>query len=139
MKSSKLERSEMNGVAASLVPLPGPDPHSDLSEASPETIKAEIARTRAHMDDRLSQLGRKFRPRVNMGMIQIPLIVLASLLAGFAAYRMASPKRKAGPKASINRFKVRTAGMRDHFRTLQLAVSVIRKGKPAILIVEPPK
>lgn len=109
-----------------------------LNDASPETIKDEIARTRAHMDERLSQLGRKIRPRLELRKLQLPLIILVSLVAGLAAFGMARSKRKTGAKAAVTRFKVRTAGMRDHIRTLQLVVSVIRKGKPAILIVEPP-
>lgn len=112
---------------------------ADLENASPEAIRDEIARTRAHMDERLSLLGRKIRPRMRSEYLRIPMAVLAAMLAGYVAYRLA--RRSSGPKPgpSVTRFKVRTSGMLDHIRTLQLAASVVRKGKPAILIVEPRK
>jgi hypothetical protein len=126
--------------ATPLVPTtPAPASAADLEKASPEAIKEEIARTRAHMDERLYQLGRKMRPRLEGRYLWLPLAIVAAFLAGSAAYLLA--RRASHPKAgpTVTRFKVRTAGMIDHIRTLQLAASVLRKGKPAILIVEPRK
>lgn len=120
-------------------PKPAPASAADLEKASPEAIKNEIARTRAHMDERLSQLGRKIRPGIELRNLRLPMALLAACAAGIAAYFLARRAAKTGSGPTVRRFKVRTAGMMDHIRTLQLAASVVRKGKPAILIVEPRK
>lgn len=126
----------------------------DWFRAEPDEIKAEIARTRAHMDEHLSQLGRKLKPRVNVSRLQIPFAAAFMALAGALLTRrflfrsrrrtwMGMPvtdsrKPRSGIKA--DRFRVRSAvGALDNIRALQLAYAVARKGKPAVYIVEPRK
>ena len=128
----------------------------DWFQASPDEIKEEIARTRAHMDLLLSQLGRKLRPKLfisklKLARLQMPLAALFIAISGVVVFRAIRPKSK--PKAWMGRFnrqigriqtsakvkrlEVRSAGILDQFRALRLAASVARKGKPAIYIVEP--
>ncbi|MDB5102830.1 MAG: hypothetical protein JWP91_519 [Fibrobacteres bacterium] len=119
----------------------------DWNDASPDEIKAEIARTRAHMDARLSDLGRKFKPKVNVKRARIPAAVLAAALTGFLLFRAFRPKsklvswsrRKKPASARMQRLKVKSAGMADYVRAIGLVMNVIRKGKPAVFIVEPGK
>lgn len=118
----------------------------DLNSASPDEIKAGIARTRAHMDERLTDLGRKIRPgaklRIRMRRAKIPLAAGAAALCAFLAYRAAraavkSKSERHGPKAGINRLKIKSAGVFDYVRALRLLATTIRKGKPGIFIVDP--
>jgi hypothetical protein len=116
----------------------------DWHAASPDQIKAEIARTRAHMDERLSDLGRKIRPRINPKWVQIPLASLFALATGFIIFRAVRPKsklaawsRKSHPSARVQRLKIKSAGMFDYIHALRLLSTIVRKGKPAVFIVEP--
>ena len=120
----------------------------DWHDASPDEIKAEIARTRAHMDERLSDLGRKLKPKVNMKRLQSPVAALSIAVAGFLLFRALRPKSKLvawsrskhkRPGARIERLKVKSAGMFDYVRALRMLMTVVRKGKPAVFIVEPGK
>ncbi|HKP96667.1 MAG TPA: DUF3618 domain-containing protein [Fibrobacteria bacterium] len=128
-----------------------PAPQVDWFQAGPDEIKAEIARTRAHMDALLSQLGRKFKPRLNLSRLQVPLAALFLAVSGIVVFR--AIRRRSKPKAWTDRFgerigriqnsakakrpEVRSAGILDQVRALRLAASAARSGKPAIYIVEP--
>lgn len=59
----------------------------DLSEASPEEIKAEIASTRELMNDHLSQLGRKFKPRLKPAYLWISLTGFIFGVGAYLVYR----------------------------------------------------
>jgi hypothetical protein len=130
----------------------------DWFQASPDEIKSEIARTRAHMDLLLSQLGRKLRPKIfvsklKLARLQIPLAALFIAVSGIVVFRAIRPEPK--PKAwmgkfqgklgriqnsaKVKRLEVRSAGLFDQIRALRLAAAVARKGKPAVFIVEPRK
>ena len=114
----------------------------DWNGATPDEIKAGIARTRAHMDERLSDLGRKIKPGANLRRAKIPLAAAAAALCALLAYWAARSVVKArsenhGPKAGINRLKVKSAGVFDYVRALRLLATTIRKGKPGIFIVDP--
>ena len=118
----------------------------DWNSASPDEIKAGIALTRAHMDERLTDLGRKIRPgtklRVRLRKSKIPLAAGAAALCALLAYRAAravvkSRSERHGPKAGIRRLKVKSARVFDYVRALRLLATTISKGKPGIFIVDP--
>jgi hypothetical protein len=132
--------------------MPGtetPSLHIDWYRASPDEIKAEIARTRAHMDEHLRQLGRKIRPGVRAKGLGVSFAALALTAVGALAIgafrrrlrtRTLGGKMRAGMKGSnvkVKRFRIRSFGAFDQIRAMQLAVSMFRKGKPAVFIVEP--
>jgi hypothetical protein len=126
-----------------------PSLHIDWYKASPDEIKAEIARTRAHMDEHLRQLGRKIRPGAGAKGLGASFAALALAAIGILAIgafrrrmraRTWSGRMKAGMRGSnvrVKRFRIRSFGALDQIRVLQLAVSMFRKGKPAVYIVEP--
>jgi hypothetical protein len=123
----------------------------DWYKAGPDEIKAEIARTRAHMDKHLAQLGRKIKPKLNLRRLQIPVAAFLLLTAGWVAFRMIRRRSKLKTwsgrirswndrsNVKVKKIKLRSAGILDQIRALQLAVAAVRKGKPAIFIVEPRK
>jgi hypothetical protein len=143
-KPIKTEAAPPSGKTASKI---------DWYRASPDEIKAEIARTRSHMDEHLAQLGRKIKPKMNLKRMQIPVAALSVMMAGFLVFRLIRRRsklktwsgrvqagvRSAGANAKVKRLKVRSAGFLDQVRAVRLAVDVARKGKPAIFIVEPRK
>jgi hypothetical protein len=111
----------------------------DWTQASPDEIEESIAITRANLDRHLRQLKRKFAPQARLRRMAMPgLIVAGSLLAGGLV--LALTRRKRHPvQAKITRLKVRSAGVRDRIHALRLVLAMIRKGKPAVFIVEPGK
>jgi hypothetical protein len=132
--------------------MPGTETPSlqiDWYRASPDEIKAEIARTRAHMDEHLRQLGRKIRPGVGAKSLGVSVAALALTAVGALAIgavrrrlrtRTWGGRMKAGMKAPnvrVKRFRMRSFGALDQIRAMQLAVSMFRRGKPAVFIVEP--
>ena len=115
---------------------------NDWNTASPDEIKAGIERTRAHMDERLTDLGRKIRPGARLRKAKIPLAAGAAALCALLAYRASravvkSRSERHGAKAGIKRLKVKSAGMFDYILALRLLATTIRKGKPGIFIVDP--
>jgi hypothetical protein len=60
------------------------------------------------------------------------------LLAGGLVWAMTRHKRHP-VRSKVTRLKVRSAGVRDRIHALRLVLSMIRKGKPAVFIVEPGK
>jgi hypothetical protein len=113
---------------------------TDWNHSSPDEIKYEIARTRAHMDERLSDLGRKLKPRVNLKRLQIPAAAVFAAVTGLLIFRAVRPRPfKVKAKAKVTRLKVKSAGMFDYLRALKMLTTVVRKGKPAVFIVEPGK
>jgi len=128
-------------------------PEIDLDHASTAEIKAEIGRTRMHMDEHLSQLGDKLKTKASSAYLWIPIGGLLLGAIGYAAFRMvgkvSKPKKwsdrvqggvdKFIGASAVEKLQVRSAGIFDQIRMLRLAVSAARKGKPAIYIVEPRK
>lgn len=111
----------------------------DWTQASPDEIEESIAVTRASLDRHLQQLKRKFAPQARLRRMAMPLMIVSgSLLAGGLV--LALTRRKRHPvQTKITRLKVRSAGVRDRIHALRLVLAMIRKGKPAVFIVEPGK
>ena len=111
----------------------------DWTQASPEEIEESIVLTRARLDRHLEQLRGKFAPKPGLRRIGLGIAIAAGgLLAGAFVWRLA--RRDRHPvQARITRLKVRSAGMGDRVRALRLLLTVIRKGKPAVFIVDPGK
>lgn len=111
------------------------EPAKDYSKASPEEIMADIERTRAHMDETLDHLGRKLHPGPKGRAAAWGLAAAAVGTLAWLAFRA---------------FRGRKHPHRPHFkwheaRVLEQAVlaaklaQAARKGKPAIIVVEPRK
>jgi hypothetical protein len=111
----------------------------DWTQASPEEIEESIAVTRMSLDRHLEQLKGKFAPRARLRRLALPIgIAAASLLAGGLVWALTRSKRHPA-HARMTRLKVRSMGMRDRVHALRLVLAMIRKGKPAVFIVEPGK
>jgi hypothetical protein len=122
------------------VPKHKPGSRIDWFNAGPDQIKDEIARTRAHMDEHLSQLGRKFQPGAKFKRVGIPIAAaMAMAVSGLMVFRgfRRHGRRGRGAAAKVERLKIKSAGMWDQVRAVRLALNLARKGKPAIFIVEP--
>jgi hypothetical protein len=101
------------------------------------------------MDEHLRQLGRKIRPGVRAKGLGVSFAALALTAVGALAIgavrrrlraRTLGGRMRAGMKGSnvkVKRFRIRSFGAFDQIRAVQLAVSMFRKGKPAVFIVEP--
>ncbi len=111
----------------------------DWTQGSPEEIEESLAVTRASFDRHLAQLKGKFAPRARLRKIAMPLaIATGGLIAGGLVWSLV--RRKRHPvHARITRMKIRSAGIRDRVHALRLVMAMIRKGKPAVFIVEPGK
>jgi hypothetical protein len=111
----------------------------DWTQASPEEIEESIAVTRASLEHHLEQLKGKFAPRARIRKLALPLaIAAAGLIAGGIVLALGRRKRRP-VQARISRLKIRSAGVRDRVHALRLVMAMIRKGKPAVFIVEPGK
>jgi Protein of unknown function (DUF3618) len=106
-------------------------------DASPEDIAADIERTRAHMDETLSKLGRRIRPRLPGRQAGIALGVLAAGLLAFLGYRRVTGSRKRGRSDRSPRW--RNARVLEQVMLAKNLAMAARKGKPAIIVVEPRK
>jgi hypothetical protein len=111
----------------------------DWTQASPEEIEESIALTRQSLDRHLEQLKEKFAPRARLRKFALPAaLALAGALAGGLTWSLT--RRKRHPvQTKITRLKVRSMGIRDRVHALRLVLAMIRKGKPAVFIVEPGK
>jgi hypothetical protein len=111
----------------------------DWTQASPEEIEESIAVTRASLDRHLEQLKGKFAPRAKLRKAALPMVIAAAgLIAGGLVW--AFIRRDRHPvQARISRIKIRSMGVRDRIHALRLVMAMIRKGKPAVFIVEPGK
>lgn len=127
---------------------------ADYAKASPEDIAADIERTRARMDETLLLLSRKLRPRYpgKAALAVIGLAAFAALAAlgwaGFRGYRLRHSLR--GRLAGTSRKGLRRVGSmgrswlswrragigEQSLLAARLALAV-RKGKPAVIVVEP--
>lgn len=109
----------------------------DWTQASPDEIEESIALTRASLDRHIQQLKSKFAPRARLRRIAIPLVIAAGgLLGGGLVWKLTSRKRHP-VQTKLKRLRIRSAGVRDRIYALRLVLSMIRKGKPAVFIVEP--
>ena len=115
--------------------VPDGKPAKDYGKASPEEIMADIERTRAHMDETLDHLGQKHHPGPKG---KAAAWGLAAAAAGTLAW------------LAIRAFRGRRSRPRPHFKWHQARVleqamlaaklaQAARKGKPAIIVVEPRK
>lgn len=127
----------MNTDSAGTTPgsINGKHPGLDYATASPEAIMAEIERTRAHMDETLDNLGKQlhFGPKGKA-----------------AAWGVAATGIGILVWLAIRGYLGRKTRRRPHFkwheaRVLEQAVlagrlaRAVRKGRPAIIVVEPRK
>lgn len=105
-------------------------------DASPEDIAADIEKTRAHMDETLSELGRRIRPRLPGKPIGIALGAVAAGLIAYLAYRaFGSRKRHRSDRSP----RWRDARVLEQVMLAKKLAMAARKGKPAIIVVEPRK
>jgi hypothetical protein len=111
----------------------------DWTQASPEEIEESIAVTKASLDAHLEQLKGKFAPRARIRKMALPAaIAAAGLIAGGLVWSLAR-RRRHPVQTRITKLKVRSMGIRDRVHALRLIMAMIRKGKPAVFIVEPGK
>ncbi len=68
-----------------------PSTHETIDQ-TPEEIKAEITSTRERMDEHLSQLGGKLKPKVKPAFILIPLAGIMVGIGAYFAYRKFRPR-----------------------------------------------
>jgi hypothetical protein len=112
----------------------------DYSKADPDEIVADIERTRAHMDETLALLGRKLRPKVPRQTLRIASWIAGGLLIAGLAYRTFGPPRRhrhhRNRKASS---RWREARLWEQAMLAGKLAQAARKGKPAIIVVEPRK
>lgn len=118
---------------------------TDWEKQSLSQIKAGIARTRNHMDERLADLGRKIGPRGALKRARIPLSILGAGVSAYVIYRIAraagvkTPWSKPKPQSRIREFKLRSAGKLEYLKALLLLARTVRKGGTGVFIVEPAK
>lgn len=108
----------------------------DYGRAAPEAIRADIEKTRAHMDETLALLGRKFRPDLFKRGRKIAAAVTAVLLGGLGlALVLTGRTRKRKRYASVH--MRRAGGWFDQILVMRALAAAARKGKPAVFIVQP--
>jgi len=109
----------------------------DWTKASPDEIEESIALTRASLDLHLEQLKGKFSPQARLRRLAIPIgIAAAGLLTGGIVW-LITRKRRHPVQAKVSRLKVRSAGIRDQVHAMRLLMTMVRKGKPGVFIIEP--
>jgi hypothetical protein len=109
----------------------------DWTQATPDEIEESIALTRASLDRHLHQLKGKFSPQARFRRIAIPLgIAAAGIVAGGIVWFL-TRKRRHPVQAKVSRLKVRSAGIRDQVHAMRLLMTMVRKGKPGVFIIEP--
>ncbi len=151
----------LNGAAQGGSPAPDTDAAratrprvADYAKASPEEIAADIERTRAHMDETLHLLSRRLKPRLpGRALLAASGIAALAVLAwlGWSGYlgfrrrhslvgRLAASSRK-GKRwfGSIRRSQLswRGAGIGEQGLLAAKLAMAARKGKPAVIVVEP--
>jgi hypothetical protein len=112
----------------------------DYGKADPEEIMADIERTRAHMDETLALLGRRLRPRVPRKALRTASWIAGALLIAGLAYRAFGPPRhhrRHGKRRPSSRW--REARLWEQAMLAGKLAQAARKGKPAIIVVEPRK
>src|SRR5688500_8757099 len=110
-------------------------PTGDYAKASPEEIMADIERTRAHMDETLDHLGRKLHPGPKGKAAAWGLAAAAvGTLAWLAIRAFRGSKSHHRPH-----FKWHEARVLEQAMLAAKLAKAARKGKPAIIVVEPRK
>lgn len=110
----------------------------DWSHSTPEELESSLARTRDSLERHLGMLKERFGPKAGLRKFGLPVALgAAALAAAGIAWKLTHRERHARPKAAIRRLRVRGAGIADQIRALGMLAGMIRKGKPAIYIVEP--
>lgn len=112
----------------------------DYGKADPEEIMADIERTRAHMDETLDLLGRKLRPGVPRKALGIASWLAGGLLIAGLAYRaFGPPSRRRRHRKRKAASQWRDARLWEQAMLAGKLARAARKGKPAIIVVEPRK
>ncbi|HLP41602.1 MAG TPA: DUF3618 domain-containing protein [Fibrobacteria bacterium] len=122
----------------------------DYGKSSPEEIMAEIEHTRAHMDETLHLLGRKLKPMVPRLAVLTAAGILGASLLTLVGWKLLKSKPhgaeaiKARVKAYAKQTRKGTTRWREArtFEQVMLASKLamaVRKGRPAIIVVEPRK
>jgi hypothetical protein len=112
----------------------------DYGKADPEEIMADIERTRAHMDETLALLGRKLRPKVPRQALRMASWIAGALVIAGLAYRAFGPTRRHrrhGKRRPSSGW--REARLWEQAMLAGKLAQAARKGKPAIIVVEPRK
>lgn len=109
----------------------------DYSQAKPDEIAADIERTRAHMDETLSMLGRKFKGPALVRMAAA--ISLGALAAGALAFFGFRAFRSRMSKTRRPTSRWRDARIFEQVNLARKLAMAARKGKPTVIIVEPRK
>lgn len=115
----------------------------DYAKATPEEIVADIERTRAHMDETLSRLGRRLHRRTPGKALGLTLGLLTLAAAGALGYLGYRGFRGRGSHGKLRHRLFRSTWHNAHLveksvLAARLAMAA-RKGKPAIIVVEPRK
>jgi hypothetical protein len=109
----------------------------DWIHASPREIEEDIDATRENLRRHLDELRRKLTPSPRLRRIVVPAaLAAAGMLAGGLTWLLIR-RRRHPVRARLKELKLRSAGARDQVRALRLVVRSIRKGKPAVFIVDP--
>jgi hypothetical protein len=118
-------------------PVRAPKAQPDYQKASPDEIRSDIEKTRAHMDETLVRLGRKIRPRFFRDRRKVIAAVTLLLLAagGLVFLRIRSGRGR--PEARAMGW--RKARLYEQFLVMRGLIAAARKGKPAVFVVEPKK
>lgn len=122
----------------------------EYGKSSPEEIMAEIEHTRTHMDETLRLLGRKLKPTVARAALMAVAGILGASLLALIGWKIFKPKPhgaealKARVKTYAKQTRKGTARWREArtFEQVMLASKLamaVRKGRPAIIVVEPRK
>lgn len=118
-----------------------------INEFTPDQLQQEIEKTREHMDENLALLGKKLNPN-RLRNLQVPLVLgFLAITAIFLVIRYrkgwhVKSRRSSAlvkPKYAIKRMRLGTLGRWSQLRTFLQLVSVARRGKPAVFIVQPMK
>jgi hypothetical protein len=111
-------------------------PAKDYGKATPEEIMADIERTRAHMDETLDLLGQRMHLGRKGEAVAWSLGAAALGTLAWIAVRALRGRKSAARRPH---FKWREARVLEQAVLAAKLAKAARKGKPAIIVVEPRK